>query len=276
MNDAAHITRASKSNLALAFFSLSRERRRDMQTFYAFCRVVDDIADSRELTMLEKDRRIALWRKAITERFAGEPPLARDVRQLIEKYKIPRLHFHEILAGVAMDIMPGRFGNFDELGQYCYRVASVVGLVSIEIFGYRNPACKDYAIDLGIALQLTNIIRDVGEDFANDRRIYLPREDMEKFGYTPEDLTERCEDDRFLALMQFEAERAATFYEKAIASLPPEDRKAMLPAEIMREVYARLLAKIRDGGFHVLQKKYRLSRMEKLSAILSALMSTFS
>lgn len=274
-DDAAEITRASKSNLALAFFSLSRERQLDMQTFYAFCRVVDDIADSPTLPVAEKERRIQLWREALSDPLAGEPPLARAVRELMQRYEIQRIYFEEIITGVAMDVVPRRYPTFEDLREYCYRVASAVGLVSIEIFGYRNLACRDYALDLGLALQLTNIIRDVGEDFANGRRIYLPMEDLAKFGCTPGDLAAGICDERFVALMNFETERALSFYAKARAELPREDRRTMLPAEIMREVYARLLAKIRKEEFRVFEKKFRLTRPEKIRAILAAVGSVY-
>src|SRR5207302_7552774 len=141
------------------------------------------------------------------------------------------------------------YERFEDLRLYCYRVASAVGLVSIEIFGYRNPACKQYAVDLGLALQLTNILRDVAEDWAKGGRIYLPREDMARFGYTPDDIARQRYDDTFLALMDFEAERAISFYRSATSLLPPEDRKSMIAAEIMRNVYGRLLARMRRDRF---------------------------
>src|SRR6266508_1160326 len=146
--NAATITRQSKSNLALAFISLGRERKRDITIFYAFCRVVDDIADSAELNVIEKRVRLANWREMLRACAPGEPPLAWDVRALIEKYSLPVGMFEEIIAGVEMDLSIRRYVTFEELRVYCYRVASAVGLVSIEIFGYRNAGCKQYAIEL--------------------------------------------------------------------------------------------------------------------------------
>jgi len=271
---AAAITKASKSNLALAFVALPPARRQDITTFYAFCRLVDDIADDPDLPVAEKRRRITLWRESLSDTFAGEPPIATTLREIIRKYMIQRAHFEEILDGVEMDLDPRRYESFEDLRTYCYRVASVVGLVSIEIFGYRNPVCKEYAVELGMALQLTNILRDVREDWENGGRIYLPLEDLARFQYTPGDLANRVHDDRFLRLMNFEADRAATFYNKAAALLPPEDRRSMTPARIMAEVYGRILRKMRAEGFRVFEKRYRLGTWRK-AAIVSRL-SLFS
>src|SRR6476646_9983201 len=167
--DAARITRRSKSNLALAFISLGRERRRDITTFYAFCRVIDDIADSPELSIAEKGQGLANWRSWILTPGNAEDPLAAELRTLMAKYDLAPEMLEEIIAGVEMDLRPVRYPTFAELRVYCHRVASAVGLVSIEIFGYRNPQCKEYAIELGLALQTTNIIRDVGKDLRSDR-----------------------------------------------------------------------------------------------------------
>ncbi len=181
--NAATITRQSKSNLALAFVSLDRERKRDITIFYAFCRVVDDIADSSELSVMEKRVRLAKWRQMLRTAVSDEPTLAGDVRQLMQKYSLSPEMLEEIIAGVEMDLSILRYPTFEELRIYCYRVASAVGLVSIEIFGYRNPRCREYAIDLGLALQTTNIIRDVWKDFQAGR-IYLPQEDLARFNYS--------------------------------------------------------------------------------------------
>jgi len=272
--DAATITKASKSNLALAFVALPRQRRRDMTTFYAFCRVVDDIADSRELSEEDKQRRLQLWREALADPFAGEPPLAQAMRDLMQKYMIPPAYFEDILRGVEMDITPRYFKNFEELRNYCYHVAGAVGLVSIEIFGYRNLLCKEYAVDLGLALQLTNILRDVGEDCSNGGRVYLPLEDLAQFEYSPEDIALRRYDARFLALMDFEAEQAIYFYEKAAAELPREDRGSMIAAEIMRLIYRRLLEKMRLDRFHVFEKRYSLHAAQKLLTVAEVIYAT--
>jgi phytoene synthase len=268
---AGAITRASKSNLALAFIAMSGERRRDITTFYAFCRVVDDIADDTTRDAETKRRELAEWRRSLRESFEGEPDLAEPVRSLMERYPITQEMLEEIIAGVEMDIDINRYANFEELRIYCYRVASAVGLVSIEIFGYTNPRCREYAVALGLALQMTNIIRDVAVDLAAGR-IYLPQEDIARFNYSERDLEQRVSDSRFLQLMNFEAARAEAFYAEASRLLPREDRRAMLPAEIMHSVYHALLGRMRRDNFRVFEKKYRLGAMEKVWRVTSQLL----
>jgi phytoene synthase len=260
--NAAKITRESKSNLALAFVALGRERRQDITIFYAFCRVIDDIADSTELTVQEKARDLTAWRRGLREGTPDEPPLARNVRDLIAKYSLTPAMLEEIIDGVEMDLHNVRYNSFEELRLYCYRVASAVGLVSIEIFGYRNPACRQYAIQLGLALQMTNIIRDVGKDLGNGR-IYLPQQDLARFDYAEADLRLRKYNKPFLRLMEFEAARAEKFFADASGFLPREDRRSMVAAEIMRSVYQALLRRMKADGFRVFEKEYRLSRLEK-------------
>jgi Phytoene/squalene synthetase len=271
---AANITRQSKSNLALAFISLGRERKRDINIFYAFCRVVDDIADSSELNVAEKQERLAAWREMLRSAITGEPGLAAEVRRLIDKYSLSVAMFEEIISGVEMDLSTARYATFEELRVYCYRVASVVGLVSIEIFGYRNPACKKYALQLGLALQMTNIIRDIGKDLRAGR-VYLPQEDLARFNYSEAELQDRQYNERFVRLMEFEAQRAREFFSSAAASLPPEDRRSMVAAEIMGSVYRGLLRRIELDKFHVFEKEYRLSKLEKASRIVVQLLKVF-
>jgi phytoene synthase len=272
--NAATITRQSKSNLALAFVSLGRERKRDITIFYAFCRVIDDIADSTQLSNIEKRVRLAKWRQMLHTAAQDEPLLARDVRQLIAKYSLPPQMLEEIIAGVEMDLNTLRYATFEALRVYCYRVASAVGLVSIEIFGYRNPRCKEYAAELGLALQMTNIIRDVGKDLVNGR-IYLPQEDLARFHYSESELARRHYDERFLQLMEFQTQRARQFFANAALALPPEDRKAMTPAEIMGSVYRGLLRRIELDKFRVFEKEYRLTKVEKAGRIAAQLFKSF-
>jgi phytoene synthase len=260
--NAEKITRESKSNLALAFVALGRERRNDITIFYAFCRVVDDIADSPETSAEEKASALKAWRTWIRESASGEPSLAADVRGLYAKYAITPPMLEEIIDGVEMDLGDVRYETFDDLRLYCYRVASAVGLVSIEIFGYRNSACREYAIQLGLALQVTNIIRDVGKDLVNGR-IYLPQEDLARFDYSEADLRAQKQNDAFLRLMEFEASRAEEFFAAAAAVLPREDRRAMVAAEIMASVYHALLRRMKSDHFRVFDKEYRLSKIEK-------------
>lgn len=271
---AAKITRQSKSNLALAFISLGRERKRDITVFYAFCRVIDDIADSAQFDAAQKEIRLAAWREMLRGACADEPLLAREVRGLIDKYSLPIDILEEIIAGVEMDLSISRYATFEELRVYCYRVASAVGLVSIEIFGYRNARCKEYALELGLALQMTNIIRDVGKDLRSGR-IYLPQEDVARFGYSELELQDRQHNERFVRLMEFEAARAREFFSRAAAALPPEDRRAMVPAEIMSSIYRGLLRRMELDQFRVFEKEYRLSGLEKVGRIAAQLIKSF-
>lgn len=262
-----------QSNLALAFLVLPRGKRADMNVFYTFCRLIDDIADSPDHPPAEKAALLEAWRRSLAgapgiTRAGAEPRLLDQLHELIAKYHLPREHFLEIVAGVEMDLTGRQYATFEELRTYCHRVASVVGLVSIEIFGCRDPACRQYALDLGLALQLTNIIRDVGVDLDNGGRIYLPLEDLERFGYSAADLRARLWDARFRELMQFEAERAEAFYASAVRARPPAERRTLVAAEIMRAIYWRLLQKIRRDRFQVFAQRYRLGHARKLAVML--------
>lgn len=272
--NAAKIARESKSNLALAFVSLGSERRRDITIFYAFCRLIDDVADDAHLGAEEKRRRLARWREWLRTATPDEPSVARDLRSLICKYSLSIGLLEEIIAGVEMDLSISRYATFEDLRVYCYRVASAVGLVSIEIFGYRNSACKEYAIQLGLALQMTNIIRDVGKDL-QDRRIYLPQEDLDRFAYSETELRNRQYNERFVRLMEFESARARQFFGQAATLLPREDRRSMVAAEIMSSVYRGLLRKMELDKFRVFKKEYRLNKLEKGGRIARELVKFF-
>jgi phytoene synthase len=226
------------------------------------------------LNVVEKRVRLAKWRQMLHATAPDEPLLARDVRDLIAKYSLPAGMLEEIIAGVEMDLSTLRYATFEELRIYCYRVASAVGLVSIEIFGYRNQGCKQYAIELGLALQMTNIIRDVGKDIQNGR-IYLPQEDLARFHYSETELAQRLYDERFVQLMEFQARRVRQFFANAAAALPAEDRRAMAPAEIMGSVYRGLLRRIELDKFRVFEKEYALSKLEKIGRITAQLLKLF-
>lgn len=269
--DAQQITRESRSNLALAFVSLGAEQRRDITTFYAFCRLIDDIADSTELSVSEKAERLTAWRQSLAASKPDEPPLAAEVRALIAKYRLTPAMLEEIIAGVEMDLSISRYATFDELRLYCYRVASAVGLVSIEIFRYRNPQCREYAIELGLALQTTNIIRDVGKDLESGR-VYLPQDELARFDYSEAELLSRTHNDRFVALMEFQAARSHGFFERAAELLPREDRRSMVAAEIMSSVYRDLLRRIERDRFRVFTKEYRLNRLQKALRVAAQLL----
>ncbi len=272
---------SGRSNLALAFLCLAREKRADMNVFYTFCRVVDDIADSPALPPEDKAALLNSWRNLIhrasdltvaASRSSDSPLLADGLRNLILRYQLNQEYLLDIITGVEMDLTGRRYDSFEQLRVYCYRVASVVGLVSIEIFGYHDEETKQYAVDLGLALQLTNIIRDVAVDLDNGGRIYLPLEDLERFGYTPADLRSRVYDKRFQALMAFEAKRAEDFYRSALAHLHPVDRRSMVAAEIMRAIYWRLLRTIQRGRYRVFERRFRLNTPHKLLVMLGVVL----
>ena len=267
-DEANQITKASRSNLALAFIALPKQRRADISVFYAFCRVVDDIADDPGHTREERQAGLDLWKAAVESPQPGEPTLAATVREIIARYGLSVGDFREVIAGMEMDLDGARYGTWEGLRLYCHRVASVVGLVSIGIFGARDVRAKNYALSLGLALQLTNILRDVGGDFANEGRIYLPEEELARFGVSRDDLAAGRRSEGFLALMDFQAERARAFYREAASQLPASDRKALIAAEIMRAVYSRLLEKMTRDRWHVFDRRYSLGKLTKLWLVL--------
>lgn len=256
------IARRSKSNLAFALSTLSRARKQDMMVFYAFCRVVDDIADEPGESVEDRRRSLNEWEKGLLHGFENPDELQAEVAELPKRYAIDPSMLVEIIEGVSCDFTQSRYETYESLLAYCYKVASVVGLVSIEIFGYKNTKCRDYAIALGYALQLTNIIRDVAED-ARNGRIYLPLEDLRKFQVTEEEILRGEYTSGFEALMEFQYERAHAFYEKAERLLPSEDRQHMLAAEMMAQVYSEILEKIRRRRFQVFGKRIGLSKLRK-------------
>jgi len=273
--DADHITKASKSNLALAFVALPKDRRRDMSIFYSFCRIVDDLADESTASVRERQRALDIWKASLSNQVEGESPLAEQVRDLIARRGLKVEDLIEIILGCEMDLCGTIYETWDDLRLYCHRVASCVGLVSLGIFGARSPDAVKYATELGLALQVTNIVRDVAHDFREMGRIYLPREEMERFGYTREALAAEQSDDSFRALMAFQADRAEAYYQRALAAYPRSDRRALVAAEIMRRVYYRLLQKIRDDQYRVFERKYRLGRLEKLGCVVRGVLASF-
>lgn len=272
MQKSRAITRKSASNLALAFVLLPKSKRDAMSTLYAFCREVDDVADEHSATADERRRELARWREDIKRACEnGTPELAVNVELMpvIQKYSLPFALFDELITGCEMDLEVKRYEDFDELELYCYRVASAVGLLSIEIFGHRKPAARDYAVLLGKALQFTNILRDVKTDAARGR-IYLPKTELKKFNVTENEILEGRYSDRFRALAESFASRACGFYAAAGAALPPEDRRSMVAAELMGTVYWRLLKKMERAQFDVFSRPLRLSRAQKLLIIFQS------
>lgn len=259
----AEITRRSSSNFYYAFLLLPPERRRALYAIYAFCRYVDDIADdgaaARPAVLLDR------WRLELQRVFGGvaERPISRALAATVRSFTIPRRYFEEVLEGVEMDLTRKRYATFAELELYCYRVASAVGLICIEIFGYRNPATRVYAERLGLAFQLTNILRDVREDAARDR-IYLPLEDLQRYGVSEDEILQSAYTSNFNRLMEFEASRVRQLYREAAAALAPEDRASMVAAEGMRMIYSALLERIAQSGFRVFDRRVSVSVPHKL------------
>lgn len=265
----AEIARKAKSNLALALACLPEERRRDMTTFYAFCRVVDDIADDPETPAEQKEQELVRWRRCVLESQPAGNAVLDEVILLPRKYGFPPLWLAEIVDGVASDLGQVRYETYEQLLSYCYKVASVVGLVSAEIFGASQPQSRDYAIELGYALQLTNIIRDVGQDAQESGRIYLPLEDLRKFGLGEEDILQNRYSDAFVRMMDFQHARALERYRKAEALLPLADRDALLPARMMGQVYFEILQKLHEERYPVFEKRCRLHPLRKVWILLS-------
>src|SRR5476649_2729298 len=265
------ITQSAKSNLALSFAALPKAEQRAMSIFYAFCRVVDDVADSTELPIEEKQRQLGEWRKEIRRAYMDTPltPLGREMAQIIRTYLIAPTPLEEILNGMEMDMSLMRYPTFAALDQYCYRVASAVGLVSIDIFGCRQAQTRDYAVALGMAFQLTNILRDVKKD-ASFGRIYLPLDELTAFGVTESDIMEGRFNEKMRQLFRFQHHRARHYFAKAHRLMVPSDRPKLLAAEIMREVYEELLNQIERRNFDVMTSPVKLSRFAKARLIFRA------
>lgn len=265
------VTRRSASNLALAFILLPVEKRRAMAALYAFCREVDDVADEDTRPVADRRERLAAWREDIrTACDGGAPrfPVNRELQPFIARHRLPYALFDELIRGCETDLEQDRFADFGELETYCHRVASVVGLLSIEIFGYRNPACRDYAVALGKALQLTNILRDVHTD-AQRGRIYLPLVNLQAHGVTEDEILKGIYSSRYAALASELAGKATGFYDAARATLPQEDRPAMIAAELMGAVYWRLLQRLRRCRYDVFQhRRVSLGKLHKAVLIL--------
>jgi phytoene synthase len=264
------ITRKSASNLALAFILLPKPKRHAMCALYAFCREVDDVADE-EATPLEKRRaELAAWREDVRLACEGGDPkftVNRELQPVIAQHRLPYAYFDELIQGVEMDLDVKRYNTYEELELYCYRVASVVGLLSVEIFGYQSKECRPYAVALGKALQLTNILRDVRGD-AERGRIYLPLSELDRHKVKPEEILRLEYSERYERLAESVASQAKTFYAEAGRLLPAVDRRSMVAAELMGSVYWRLLRELERRDFDVFNgRPVRLSRGQKLVLI---------
>ncbi|MDD5180430.1 MAG: presqualene diphosphate synthase HpnD [Gallionellaceae bacterium] len=254
----------SGSSFYYSFLFLPPDRRRAITALYAFCREVDDVVD--ECTDENVARTtLAWWRSEVAALYEGKPqhPVTQALAPLIKQFNLAQEHLHEIIDGMEMDLQQQHYDDFKSLQLYCYRVASVVGLLAAEIFGYTDRNTLKYAHDLGIAFQLTNIIRDVGED-ARRGRIYLPLDELQQFGVNPDDILNRRESDGFQKLMQFQIERAQRYYQQAFGQLPAADRKAQRTGLIMAAIYRATLDEIQRSGCHVLKERISLTPLRKL------------
>jgi phytoene synthase len=260
------------TNFYYSFVFLPREKRRAIEAVYVFARRGDDVVDS-GLTPEDAGHEFACYRQALDACYEGQGSLLDDpglraLAESIRRFKIPREPFEDLLRGLEMDLKPARYQTFEDLALYCYRVASTIGLIAIEIFGYRNPRSRDYAVNLGLALQLVNILRDIQSD-ARRGRTYLPQEDLDRFGVRPSELLAGAYNDPFIELMQFECDRARYYFDLARQMLAREDRRSMIAAEIMAATYWRLLARIQKRRYNVFGERVGLSRPVKFWTALS-------
>jgi len=265
----SRLTRKSRSNFFYAFLCLPRPQREALYAVYAFCRIVDDAVDvGRDRAAQRKE--LERWRAEIAEVYGGSPehPAAQRLQEAVKIFPIPREALNEIIAGVEMDLDRSTYATFDELYPYCYRVASAVGLCCIEIFGYTDGRAREYAVNLGVALQLTNIMRDVQPD-ALAGRVYLPQEDLARFGVAADDLAAGRYTPAFVTLMEHEAARAHAYYERAWAALPHVDRRTLFAAEIMGRTYFALLDTIERRRFRVFGARVSVPTSRKLGIALS-------
>jgi len=255
---------SSGSSFYYSFLFLPPERRRAITALYAFCREVDDVVDECADTAVARTK-LAWWRSEIAATFAGsaQHPVAQALTPVVGAFKLPQNRFQDIIDGMEMDLRYNRYPDFATLQSYCYRVAGVVGLMAAEIFGYRDPATLRYAEKLGTAFQLTNIIRDVGED-ARRGRVYLPLDELGRFGISATDIVHLRDSDALRRLIEFQIDRAEQFYVQAFASLPLQDRKSQRPGLVMAAIYQSVLKEIRDGGCKVLHRRTSLTPIRKL------------
>lgn len=270
---AAEITRKAKSNLAFALQCVPADRREHLVTFYAFCRVIDDLADDLEMPVGDKKAGLAKWKEVFDTSTVNPelalPELQENVLKVRDLYDIPSEYFTNVIEGCQMDLVPQRFETWEDLQEYTYRVASSVGLVCLPLFGADPMRAREYAVTLGHALQLTNILRDIGEDLTNGGRIYVPVQDLGDFQYSESDLSGRVYDERFVAFMNDQSKRAEALYAKAAELLPREDFKALLAPRIMHRIYHSLLGKMREDNFQVFDRRYRLNKFQKLALLVS-------
>lgn len=258
------IVREHARNFYYSFIALPRQKRRAIYAVYSFCRLCDDAVDEPSLSVDEKLHRLAEIRQLLKEASttASTHPVFMALADAVARYRIPLRHFQEVVRGVEMDLTTRRYATFEELRTYCYRVASVVGLICVEIYGYREPKVRDYAVDLGLAMQLTNIVRDVQEDLERDR-IYIPLDEMERFGYSEEELKAGVVNETFRHLMAFQAARARDYFHKGLRLLPYLSPRSRTSPAVLAALYEKILERIEARGFNVFDGRVGLSGREK-------------
>ena len=266
---AQEISKKSKSSFYYAFNLLPEDKRDAMNTVYAFCRKTDDIVDENSDSTDLKYEKLRKWRIEFEKSFSGhsEFSLLNKLGTTISKFNIPLDPFFELIKGMEMDLQTDRYKSFEDLQLYCYRVASTVGLMCIEIFGYNHPSTKQFAVDLGIALQMTNILRDIGKD-AKNGRIYLPQEDLVKFNYSEQEILSLVYNDNFKDLMIYESGRAKQYFNSATAHLDLDDKKTMFAARAMQHIYYKMLENIIAADYDVYNKDIKVSKFEKVGIAL--------
>jgi 15-cis-phytoene synthase len=260
--------RATSSNFYYSFLLLPKAKRRAIKDVYAFCRLLDDIVDE-DQSGRNAHHELAFWRKEVESWYQGyhTTPMGEQLLPSIEEFDLPKQPFLDLIEGMEMDLKWHSYQTFSDLREYCYRAASAVGLICIEIFGYESARTREYAVSLGLALQLTNILRDLSEDLAR-QRIYIPLEDLERFGYSEENLRARLYNAPFIELMRAQHARARSYFEKATATLPEQDRHSMFAAEIMRTIYREILDQMPGVQFNVFRNRLTVSRSERLKIAL--------
>ncbi len=258
------VTRQAARNFYFAFVTLPPHRRRAIYASYAFCRICDDIADGPDPPE-EQMRELAAVRHQLAQTYAGEPqgPVFTALADAVTTFGIPEAYFQDVIAGVEMDLTQDRYATFEALRTYCYRVASTVGLICLEVFGYQDPRAREYATDLGLAMQLTNILRDIKED-AERGRIYLPQDELARFGYSEESLRHGIIDENFLALMQFQAHRAREYFDRGARLIPLLSARSRTCPAVLQGLYCKLLDRMEARGFNVFQERASLNTQEKL------------
>jgi len=270
-------TKASGSNFYYSFFFLPRFRREAMYTVYTFCHEVDDTVDHPPPGTNPQEQ-LSQWRREIKALYQGTPkhPVTISLAEHVQRLGIPEEYLQELVTGMEMDLTHTRYATFDDLYPYCYRVASIVGLICLKVFGTQASRAQEYAVNLGVAFQLTNILRDVGAD-AERQRIYLPQEDLARFKYTEQQLLAKTNSPQFFELMKFEAARAHEFYDKAQAvydTLSGKDQRSLLAAEIMRSVYYRILTRIETTNYAVYHSRISIPPARRILIAISTWLRT--